>query len=77
MRSGSTPGNASSLASTGVQPAPTRGSTRRSSVRPSSSTQDPRQDEKELREYQKRDEFWIVTVLAASASAALLFGYAS
>jgi hypothetical protein len=43
----------------------------------SSSTQDHRQEEKALRDHQNRDEFWIVTVLAASASAALLFGYAS
>ena len=39
MRSGSTPGNASSLASTGVQPVPTRGSTRRADKEPSAPLQ--------------------------------------
>lgn len=39
MRSGSTPGNASALASTGVQPVPTRGSTRRADKEPSAPLQ--------------------------------------
>jgi hypothetical protein len=44
---------------------------------PASTSTHDRQEEKALREYQKRDEFWIVTVFAASVSAVLLFGYAS
>jgi hypothetical protein len=44
---------------------------------PASTSTNDRQEEKALQEYQKRDEFWIVSVLAASVSLALLFGYAS
>jgi hypothetical protein len=49
---------------------------RSTSERRSSSSQypDPHHDDKARREYQRHDEFWIVTVLVATVSTVLLFG---